>query len=207
MEMDDRHRAETGAFYTPKKWADKAVEYLLGIVPCLDGMVVYDPAAGEGALLDALPCGTDCVGSTLESSDTETLLRKGYTAFQFDFLHGNMRFIDDSVLEASRGGRLIVLTNPPYRKLRNGECELMKRVYPECCGDATGLFLLRIMRELKPLLTCAFTKMDVYQGAGMKQFRDAFRPFERNLGMFVCPSHSWPHLKGNFPIAFSVFAG
>lgn len=108
MKMDESHRAETGAFYTPKPWADKAVECLLRHVPCLDGFTVYDPAAGEGSLLDALPEGTDCFGSTLESEDCGIMLRKGHACQQFDFLHNNFRFLDDTVLSASENGSLIV---------------------------------------------------------------------------------------------------
>lgn len=206
MKMDESHRAETGAFYTPKPWADKAVECLLRHVPCLDGFTVYDPAAGEGSLLDALPEGTDCFGSTLESEDCGIMLRKGHACQQFDFLHNNFRFLDDTVLSASENGSLIVLTNPPYRKLQAGECGLMRRVYPECGTDATALFLLRIAEELHPVLTCSFTKLDIYQSPNMERFRSRFGVFQRHLDGFICPSMAWPGLKGKFPIVFSVFA-
>lgn len=208
MQMTDTHRAKTGAYYTPSQWARLAERYLAKVVPCLDGFTVYDPAAGEGALLDALPDGTERVGSTLERADVEILLRKGYTAQQFDFSRQNLRFLDESILEASQSGTLIVLTNPPYRKMAAGECALMKRTHHECCGDLTALFLLRALRELKPALICSFTKTDIYQATSMKPFRDAFDPFGRLVSRpFLCPSTSWPGLKGSFPIAFSVWFG
>ena len=208
MQMTDTHRAKTGAYYTPSQWARLAARYLAKVVPCLDGFTVYDPAAGEGALLDALPCGTERTASTLERADVDILLRKGYTAQQFDFSRQNLRFLDESILEASESGTLIVLTNPPYRKMAAGECALMKRTHPECCGDLTALFLLRALRELKPALICSFTKTDIYQSAAMKPFRGAFDPFGRLATRpFLCPSTSWPGLKGSFPIAFSVWFG
>lgn len=103
--MTDRHRVETGAFYTPKVWADFCVARLHEVLPTFDGFTFYDPAAGEGALLDALPDGTDCYASTLESGDVEILKRKGYEAEQFDFLTMNVNFLHPNILVARDDGR------------------------------------------------------------------------------------------------------
>ncbi len=55
MELSVKKRKETGAFYTPKKWADLAVKKIQEIIPNLEDFVFYDPCCGEGALLEALP--------------------------------------------------------------------------------------------------------------------------------------------------------
>ena len=207
MEMSDSRRAETGAFYTPKMWADFCVERLRQVLPTFDGFTFYDPAAGEGALLDALPPGTDCYGTTLERGDVEILRRKGYEAEVFDFLTMNTRFLPDNILAASEEGRLVVLTNPPYFKLPANRYHCMKRHYPAHCADSVCLFLLRIVRELQPCVLAAWTKLDLYQALLLKPFRDEFDPYGRTLmSPAMTPSRSWG-LRGNFPIVFSVWHG
>lgn len=126
MKMDESHRAETGAFYTPKPWAGKAVE-------CF----------------------------------------RALTALRFTTL---------------RPVKARFLTRCPKGRI------------------ASALFLLRIAEELHPVLTCSFTKLDIYQSPNMGRFRSRFGVFQRHLDGFICPSMAWPGLKGKFPIAFSVFA-
>lgn len=207
MEMTDRHRAETGAFYTPKMWADFCVDRMREVLPCFDGFTFYDPAAGEGALLDALPEGTDCYATTLERQDVEILRQKGYEAEMFDFLTMNTRFLPDNILSASEEGTLVVLTNPPYFTLPADRYTLMKRLYPAHCIDSACMFLLRIVRELHPRILAAWTKMDIYQAVMLKPFRKTFDPYGRLLmPPAMTPSKSWG-LRGNFPIVFSVWQG
>ena len=206
MEMTDRHRVETGAFYTPKVWADFCLERLHRVLPTFEGFTFYDPAAGEGALLDALPEGTDCYASTLEREDVEILRRKGYEAEQFDFLTMNVNFLHPNILAARDEGTLVVLTNPPFFKLPADRYMLMKRHYPSCC-DSVCLFLMRILKELRPTIIATWSKTDIYQAVTLKPFRQVFDPFGRLLTPIAAtPSKSWG-LKGNFPIAFSIFAG
>ena len=207
MELTAAQKKATGAFYTPKMWADFCVERLHRVLPSFDGFTFYDPAAGEGSLLDALPKGTDCYASTLESKDVEILKAKGYEAESFDFLTMNTNYLNPNILAARDDGRLVVLTNPPFFKLPADRYELMKRHYPAHCADSVCLFLLRILRELRPCIIATWTKMDIYQAILTKPFRDEFDPWSRLLdNLALTPSKSWG-LKGNFPIAFSIFAG
>ena len=53
MDMTTDRRQKTGAYYTPRPWAELAVRYLRGVLPEFDRCKFYDPAAGEGALLNA----------------------------------------------------------------------------------------------------------------------------------------------------------
>ena len=206
MEMTDRRRAETGAFYTPKMWADFCVERLKEVLPEFQGFTFYDPAAGEGALLDALPEGTDCYASTIEREDVEILRGKGYEAEQFDFLTMNTNFLHPNILAARDEGTLIVLTNPPFFQLPANRYILMKRHYPTC-RDSVCLFLMRILKELRPCIIATWSKLDIYQAVMLKQFREVFDPVGRLLmPPAMTPSKSWG-LKGDFPVVFSVFAG
>lgn len=206
MELTAKQRTETGAFYTPKMWAAFCVERLHRVLPIFDGFTFYDPAAGEGALLDALPADADCYASTLESGDVEILKRKGYEAEQFDFLTMNVNFLHPNILAARDEGTLVVLTNPPFFRLPADRYTLMKRHYPSC-RDSVCMFLMRILKELRPVIIATWSKMDLYQSLTLKPFREAFDPVGRLLTpVAITPSISWG-LKGNFPIAFSIFAG
>lgn len=207
MILTKERKAETGAFYTPKMWAEFCVERLQRILPTFDGFTFYDPAAGEGALLDALPDGTDCYTSTIEGEDVRILESKGYEAEQFDFLTMNTNFLHPNILEARDEGTLVVLTNPPYFKLPSDRYGLLKKHYPANCADSVCLFLLRIMRELRPCILATWSKMDIYQALLCQPFREEFDPLGRLLdNPVMTPSKSWG-LRGDFPIVFSIFAG
>lgn len=208
MQMTTEHRKQTGAFYTPKMWADKAVEYIRRVCPFLEDFVFYDPAAGEGALLDALPATCEKYASTLEPEDVEILKSKGYKAWQFDFLRNDDNIFetapDDGLLRSYQEGRLIVFTNPPFFICpAESKTWYTRYTYPVTC-DATALFLMRIMYEVMPVLTCSFSKMDIYQAPQLAAFRDEFNPILRYIDGFISPSMSW-NLSGKFPIAFSIW--
>ena len=206
MKLTKARQKETGAFYTPKLWADLAVKYLLQVCPFYQEFVFYDPAAGEGALLEALPADATKYGSTLEAEDVKILQSKGVNAWQFDFLQNPdlWECAPDELRQAHREQRLVVFTNPPFFKCPAASREWYARDTYPITGDATALFLLRIMYELQPVLTCTFSKMDIYQGTQLQRFREYFHPFERYISGFISPSKSWG-LSGNFPIQFSIW--
>lgn len=186
MELSRKRREETGAFYTPKVWADLAVQYILSVIPDPENYIFYDPAAGEGALLDALPANCTKIASTLEAEDVEILKAKGYeNAFQFDFL-------DESLdIESLRSHperkclavamespeNLIIFTNPPYSVLPASNSCFAKKQYKE--NNATNLFYYRIIDEIDPLMFCSFNKMGIWQEAKSEKFRCHFDVFEQ----------------------------
>lgn len=50
MKLTKERQKETGAFYTPKIWADKAVEYMRKVVPNFDYKIIPERvvwASGE----------------------------------------------------------------------------------------------------------------------------------------------------------------
>lgn len=199
MELSEQRRAETGAFYTPKIWADKAVEYMAQTLGNLTDYAFYDPAAGEGALLEALPQESQKMASTLEYPDVQILRAKGFAAAEYDFLKNDDIFqLPFNVFYPGR--EAVIFTNPPYFKGAKGYAH---ETYPICKGDATALFLARIYFELPHIRTvCLFHKSDIFGGPSMADFRReaAFK----YLNGFICPSMGWPGLKGRFPICFSI---
>jgi len=116
MELTKERQKETGAFYTPKIWADVAVQhYIKRIIPNLQDYVFWDMAAGEGALLDALPIECEKYATTLEREDLVLLREKGYECNQFDFLNGDINKLVN--IRNTPNNKLVVFTNPPYIKL------------------------------------------------------------------------------------------
>lgn len=181
MKLTRERKEQTGAFYTPKVWADLAVKYILAILPYPEHYTYYDPAAGEGALLDALPAHFNKIASTLEAEDVEILKAKGYkNAFQFDFLDepiGGLELNSSSpMLEVlKQREKLIIFTNPPYNHLPASNKSFAKLKYKE--NKAVNLFFYRIIYELKPMMLCSFNKMDIWQGGECVEFRKKFNPY------------------------------
>ena len=200
MDLTKERRIETGAFYTPRIWAAKAVEYIREIVPNMEDYIFMDVCCGEGSLLEALPKECAKFGTTLEWEDVEICRNKGLFVWQLDFLNESV----SDLLRPDQMDRLIVFTNPPYYKLGvNHDC-FAKRKYKS--NDSVALFYYRILNEMNPILLCSFNKLDLIQANTHLRFRNDTRFHERILKIFLSPSKSWG-LKGNFPIAFNIVIG
>ena len=196
MELSTQRRKETGAFYTPKMWADLSVQKIKEIIPDLESYFFYDPSAGEGALLEALPRECKKYGTTLEWEDVEICRNKGFQVWQLDFLKDDI----SEILPPSKMERLIIFTNPPYVKLSTNQYSLQEKYKT---NDATALFYYRILKELKPILLCGFNKLDLYQAPTQQRFRNDTKLYEKTIKQFLSPSKSW-NLTGDFPISFNI---
>ena len=196
MELSKLRQKQTGAFYTPKIWADLAVKYILQVVPDINNYIFLDVCCGEGALLDALPKGVEKYGTTLEWQDVEICRNKGFQVWQLDFLTDDIL----DILPPSKMDRLIIFTNPPYVKLSTNQYEIQKKYNN---NDATALFYYRIFDELKPILLCGFNKLDLYQALIHKKFRNDTDLRKKTIKQFLSPSKSWG-LNGSFPISFNI---
>lgn len=201
MVLNEQRRIETGAFYTPKILADLAVKYMKEFLPRLEDWFFWDIAAGEGALLEALPESCEKYATTLEYDDVRILRDKGISANQFDFLDGDISKLKELYYNRHR---LILFTNPPYFKLKTEHDCYAKRRYKT--NDSTALFYYRIFKEIKPVLLCGFNKIDLYQGSSHQRFRNEIPIFDLHLSSFLTPSCTWG-LKGNFPIMFNILMG
>ncbi len=205
MELSKDRQKETGAFYTPKEWAELAVKYISLEVGNLNNFVFYDPACGEGDLLEALPKEVRKFGTTLESEDVRICREKGLTVFQYDFLQEdkeNECFPLECYLEGiKRPYELIVFTNPPYFKLKKDQYPTIKKRFGT--NDSVALFYYRIFEDVNPLYLCGFNKIDLYQSQKMKNFRDETDFACRMVSGFMTHSKTW-NLKGRFPIVFNI---
>lgn len=215
MYLTEERRKKTGAFYTPEIWAKKAAEYIEKVIPypgsrwCDGAFVFYDPAAGEGALLEAVDDiygGAIVSGTTLEDEDVNILKDKGYFHVKaLDFLEkDSIKHLPPIVYHASKTNRLVVVTNPPFVKIGAQDYISMKNLYGT--NDATALFLYRIFNELNPVIVCSFHKLDILQAPTMSNVRKDLLLRERIISCFVSPSTSWG-LKGKFPISFCIYSG
>ena len=204
MILTDERRKQTGAFYTPKLWAEKSVEEIKKVLPDMESYFFYDPAAGEGALLEALPKGCAKYGTSLEWEDVEILRNKGIMSHQMDFFLKNEEN-DDWFEYLKEKDNLIIFMNPPFMKLPATNESFAKMNYK--CSDATGLFFYRIFHEIKPLLVCSWNKLGHYTDASNHRFRKDVQWYERlMMKPLLTPSSSWG-LKGNFPIVFQIQQG
>ena len=200
MKLTKERQKETGAFYTPKVWADMAVSYFKNYLDeDLSEFVFWDVAGGEGALLDALPHNVRRIGTTLELEDMLIMRSKGIEAYQFDFLDGDLEslpFYKDLDKE-----KLVVFTNPPYMRLKKEHDCYAKRKYGT--NAAEDLFIMRICLEVAPKILGIFTKAATIQLCG-KVYEETFLHHFFTTGFASCSKQDW-NLSGVFGILFSLF--
>ena len=201
MEMITDHRQKTGAYYTPRPWAELAVRYLRGVLPEFDRCIFYDPAAGEGALLEALPAHVEKYATTLEPDDVDILRAKGFTAWPFDFLHGDTGHLPKVLFDAAQMGRLVIFTNPPFVTVTNG---LLREAY--CTNNAAALFVYRAFEGLGAQVYAGFNKADLWMAPMLGRFRgDMVVDYCMEIpAAFVTPSYTWPGLSGRWPLLFNI---
>ena len=202
MKLSTQRKKETGAFYTPKVWADMAVSYLKdNLEGDLQDYIFWDCAAGEGALLEALPDNCRKIGTTLEIEDVDILKSKGIEAYPFDFFDDDLERLPFWEEVNENLDKLVIFTNPPYMTLKSTHQCFAKTKYKT--NNAEWLFIYRICLEIAPKYLAIFTKAATIQNAGNAywdtQFTDYFR-----AGFASCSKQDWG-LAGNFGILFSLF--
>ena len=204
MELSAKRRAETGAFYTPKIRAEKAIEYMNRELWDLQNYIFYDPACGEWALLEALPEEVIKFGTTLEAWDVEICKRRGIEALQMDFLSPESESVLESLANLFErvSKPLVIFTNPPYFKLKADQYPEIKKIYKT--NDTVALFYCRLMFMFEPAYICWFNKLDLRQSTDMGIFRERLAIYWTLQKMFITHSKSRPWLKGDFPIAFNI---
>lgn len=204
MKLTKERQKNTGAFYTPKYWAELAVRYIEKCLPKdLIHYTFYDPFAGEGALLEALPNNLIKFGSTLEFEDFEILESKEIQAYNIDFFDIRTAGFLESLAPINH--ELIIFTNPPYMTLPKGKYEEVKKLYPEARSDAEALALLRLAKELNPAMICSFDKLTPLVGSTMVNWRKEFFQYYKLVRVFITPSFNWEGLSGKFPIGFHCY--
>lgn len=202
MELTKVQKKKTGAFYTPKIWADLAVEYMRKALPLpLEEYMFYDPAGGEGALLESLPKDCKKLATTLEYQDVHIMRDKGIDAYRFDFLNDEMWRVKDRLQEYIDRKRLVVFTNPPFVKLPAKNKSWAHSVYNT--NDSIYLFFYRIYHELKATYLCSFNKP--LGKPNMKAHGYELYWHWDFLGGFISHSKEHWNLSGSFGIDFNMF--
>lgn len=202
MQLTAKQKAETGAFYTPKVWADKAVEYLREFIgEDFNNYIFWDCAGGEGALLEALPSNVRRIGTTLEADDVSILKSKGIEAYQFDFLDGDFHDLPFWNDIANNADKLVIFTNPPYLRLPASNQCFAKLHYQN--NNAEELFIYRICKEISPKWLGIFTKSAIIQSS-QQLWADTSAVDYFAGGFASCSKQGW-NLAGNFAILFSLF--
>lgn len=205
MELSAKRRAETWAFYTPKIWANKAVELMCQELWDLRDYIFYDPACWEGALLEALPESGQKFGTTLEAEDVKICEEKWLVVDRLDFFSPSASgFCEYLQLMSFMSGKpIVIFTNPPYFKLKSEQYPELRNKYNT--SDSVALFYYRLIDHLKPVCICGFNKCDLRQSPSMRDFREHLANRYWTLEkMFFTPSMSRPWVKWTFPIAFNI---
>ncbi|MGN1239258.1 MAG: N-6 DNA methylase [Paludibacteraceae bacterium] len=208
MQLTYEQRSEQGAFYTPDDFARLSAERVLQLFPKEAGFLYYDPACGEGNLLQALYDVADypliAEGTTLYEEDANICRARGILCEQFDFLNGRMSDLPETIRDAAQESRLVVFTNPPFMRIPANQRCIARDRYRN--NDATTLFIQRCFEELHPLAVCTWSKLDIYQSVSLAWFRQRYGIFERTIGNpMLTRSKDWG-LKGDFPIVFTILA-
>ena len=202
MQLTAKRQRETGAFYTPKIWADKVAEYLREFIgKDFQNCIFWDCAGGEGALLEALPDSVRRIGTTIENEDVTIMKNKGIEAYKFDFLDNNFEVLPFWEEVRNNTERLVIVTNPPYLRLPASNQSYAKNQYKN--NSAEELFIYRICQEIQPKWLGIFTKAGVIQLASELREETGFSDYFAG-GFTSCSKQGW-NLKGNFGILFSLF--
>lgn len=205
MKLNTERKKQTGAFYTPKFWADLAVEYMRNALPLpLEEYFFYDPAGGEGALLEALPEGCQKLATTLEAEDVFIMRDKNIKAYRFDFLNDEIWKVKERLQPYINTDRLVTFTNPPFVRLPAQNKSWAHQVYNT--NDSIYLFYYRLIYELNISYLCSFNK-PLRSPSMWKHTENLF--FDTGatfLGGFM--SHSQEHwgLSGSFSVDFNMFS-
>lgn len=203
MELTEKRRSETWAFYTPRIRADLAVKTMQEEIGNLTDYIFYDPACGEWALLEALPEGVMKFGTTLEHWDVAICKRKGLEATQMDFLtpEAEEKLISLANLFERISKPLVIFTNPPYFRLKKDQYPEIKKQY--WSYDSVELFYRRAIDLLYPKWICWFNKIDLYQTSWCAEFRDETWWVEKTKKLIMTRSKTW-WLKGDFAVVFNI---
>ena len=198
MKLSKERQVATGAFYTPKKRADLAVEYMKKNIEDFENQTFYDCACGEWALLESL-WDVSKFWTTLEREDVKICRDKWYWVCRLDFLSNEA---EDYLRWLREKENLVVYTNPPYFKLTKEQYPDLREFY--WTNDSVELFYRRIIDIIRPKYLCGFNKCDLRQASSFSDFRqDLAFWWYKVKNIFLTDSKSrW--LSWNFPIAFNI---
>jgi len=228
-------RERKGSFFTPQQWVEKSQEYLSGVFGenWQDEYFIWDCAAGTGNLLVGLTNKYNIWASTLDRQDVDVMkdrIKNGANllekqVFQFDFLNGSFDDLPKSlqkiINDPVKCQKLIIYINPPYAEAGNQKMIMgggdpktgvsvqskTRDNYQELIGSATNelsaQFMARIFNEMPNCNLALFSKLKFVCAQNFIKFRSYFTASYKKG--FVVPSSTFDNVKGNFPIAFTIW--
>ncbi|MBR3049888.1 MAG: hypothetical protein IKG61_00370 [Selenomonadaceae bacterium] len=229
---EENLRRFTGEFYTPKLFADKAVEYLQKTVGDWwqdDNFRLWDMAAGTGNLEFSLPAESlaKCYISTLikDEADYCAKIFPAATCFQYDYLNDDAAKLPENLRAdlANPNIRWIIFINPPYVTANNYERDktkinkdtvsmtaIQKTMTEENLGEVSrelfSQFIYRISKDFsnRNAYLCMFSKLKYINSTNDQKFRDKIFRFKFERG-FMFDSKNFDGCKANFPVGFLIW--
>lgn len=226
-------RETTGAFFTPQIWVEKSQEYMAAAFgDNFKDMYIWDCAAGTGNMLVGLPQERrNIFASTLMEPDVEIMRQNSNLfenqIFQFDFLNDDFKPVRDGgkmpdrlydiIQNPEEQQKLIIYINPPYaegdthtknRNIRSGVAATkFHNQSMELIGKAAmevfAQFITRIYLQIPHSVLTLFSKLKIVSAPNFTVFREFFRA--EYIGGFVVRANTFDNVKGNFPIAFTMW--
>ena len=227
---EENLRRFTGEFYTPKLFADKAVEYLKKTVGDWwldDNFRLWDMAAGTGNLEFSLPEESlaKCYISTLIKDEADYCAKTftAATCFQYDFLNDDA----DKLPENLRGDlenpniKWIIFINPPYVTANNNKSDnvnkdgvSMTRIKKLMTAENLGKtsqelftqFIYRIIKDFsnRTAYLGIFSTLKYINAEAEQKLRDKVFRFKFERG-FVFNASNFNGCTGQFPIGFLIW--
>jgi len=228
--LQDGVRRFNGEFYTPKKWVDKAVEYMISVYgeDCLHDPF-WDPGGGTGNLIKYHPF-KEAYISTLFEEEIQIILKNKYTdpsrVWIHDFLNetgvyncpASLRKITETEKAILR-----LFMNPPFKDTGNNKKDGINSVTKEVTdtkvnrnrnntGNANNKYLqfLAEAADLAKTSECvvtvaSFMPASFFTNPSNKTYRyEFFKRFKFVKG-FTFESNAFPGVSGGWPVAFVVF--
>ena len=227
---EENLRRFTGEFYTPKLFADKAVQYLKNTVGEWwkdKNFRLWDMAAGTGNLEFSLPEESlaNCYISTLIKDEADYCAKtfSAATCFQYDYLNDDADKLPENLRAdlANPNIKWIIFINPPYVTANNNKndnvnkdgvsmTEIKKLMTAEKLGKTSQelftQFIYRISKEFagKTAYLGIFSTLKYINAEAEQKLRDKIFGYKFEGG-FVFNSNNFNGCTGQFPIGFLIW--
>jgi hypothetical protein len=223
-------RERKGAFFTPQMWVELSQKYIADVLgpDWQDEYYVWDCAAGTGNLLAGLTNKYNIWASTLDMADVNVMkerIKNGANlledhVFQFDFLNDEFsklpQELQNIINDPEKRKKLVMYINPPYAEVgsnidgtqKNGvQSTIVHDKYKIQLANANrelfAQFIARIYFEINGSTLAIFSKLKLLQAPNFKTFRSHFKTSLKRI--FVVPADTFDNVKGQFPIAFTIW--
>jgi len=223
-------RERKGSFFTPQIWVELSQKYIADVFgeDWQDEYYVWDCAAGTGNLLAGLNNEYNIWASTLDKADVDVMHERiengaGLLAdhcFQFDFLNDDFSKLPKGLQNIIKKTpeKLIIYINPPYAEATNKKIKgidrkdgvakdnsslLIKDALGAASNELYAHFIARVYKDIPGCRLAMFSKLKFVNSQNFNLFRSWFlAKFKKG---FVVHANTFDNVKGNFPIAFSIW--